>query len=436
MASTLQTNVPNDLKVGNNIISTTIPAALTKSADIFGRQKISTQQTLFWSTNAYDKEPLRWNELITGTASSSAPTNGVITLSATGATGKIVRQSKLYVPYFPGKSQYFSLGGNLNVSLINGVTTRIGSFDSTVEKTGGSAPDVNEGSGHFFSAEQVAGGVVTYYVVQRSSITGSQVDTKVARASWNLDPLDGSGDSKITVDFTKTQIFAIERAWLGVGSVRMGVYYGGAIIWCHQFFNENTTTGTYMARAALPIRYEIVNTGAVTAATMFQGACSAYVDGDSSDYIGLPFSYIRSAVVSVNNATEAHMFTLRLQAAKPRTFIRFNRLEASATTGTSSIATIFVRFNSTFSVAPTFTAIANSSIERAETATITTAGTLLASINVSANGNADDLLNLAPIYLGAGFAGITQDTITITCSLPIGGVATSVLSSLNWEEFN
>lgn len=435
MASTLQTNVPNDLKVGNNIISTTIPAAITKSVDVFGRQKVSAPQNFFWSSNAYDKEPLRWNELTTGTASSTGPSNSIITLSATGATGKIVRQTKVYVPYIPGKSQYFSMGGNLNVSLINGVTTRIGSFDSTVDKTGGSAPDVNEGNGHFFSAEQVAG-VVTYYVVQRSSVTGSQVDTKIAQASWNLDKLDGTGDSKVTVDFTKTQIFAIERAWLGVGSVRLGVYYGGAILWCHQFFNESTTVGTYMARATLPIRYEIVNTGAVSAATMYQGACSAYVDGDPTSYIGLPFSYIRSAVVSVNSATESHMLTLRLQSARPRTFIKFNRLEASATTGTGSIATIFIRLNSTFSVAPTYTSITNSSIERGETATVSAAGTLLASVNVSANGNAADLLDLGVLYLGAGFAGITQDTLTISCSLPVGGVATSVLCAINWEEFN
>jgi hypothetical protein len=435
MASTLQSAVPNDLKVGRDIISTSIPGALLMDKDVFGRQKVSIPQNLFWSSQAYDKEPLSFIEVTAGTASSTGPTNGVITLSATGSTGKIIRQTRLYIPYIPGKAQVFNLAGTLNVSIINGVTTRIGSFDSTVDKTGGSAPDVNEGNGHFFSAEQVAG-TVTYYVVQRSSVTGAQVDTKIAQASWNLDKLDGTGDSKVTADFTKMQIFFIERAWLGVGSVRMGVYLRGEIIWCHQFINESASAGTYMSRATLPIRYEIVNTGAADAATMNQGASSAFVDGDSTDYIGVPFSYIRSAVVSVSTATEAHMLTIRLQSVRPRTYIKIKRLEASATTGTGSIATIFVRFNSTFSVAPTYTSITNSSIQYGETATISAAGTLLKSFNVSASGNANDIVDFGLLNLGGGIAGITQDTLTITCSLPVGGVATSVLCALSWEEFN
>jgi len=42
--------------------------------------------------------------------------------------------------------------------------------------------------------------------VKRSSITGSVVETKVAQANWNVDKLDGTGPSGITLDITKAQI--------------------------------------------------------------------------------------------------------------------------------------------------------------------------------------------------------------------------------------
>jgi hypothetical protein len=72
----------------------------------------------------------------------------------------------------------------------------------------------------------------TLYAVQRSSTTGSVVDTRVAQANWNRDSLDGT--IRYDLDVTKTNLYWMDFQWLGVGIVRFGVYENdGTKTTCH-----------------------------------------------------------------------------------------------------------------------------------------------------------------------------------------------------------
>ena len=118
------------------------------------------------------------------------------------------------------------------------------------------------GSNNGFFLEQNG---TTIQFVKRSSVTGSVVDTPITQSNWNIDKLDGTGPSLLTLDLTSPQILFIDLEWLGVGSVRMGFVINGQFIHCHTFHHANSNTapkGAYMQTACLPIRQEIENTAA------------------------------------------------------------------------------------------------------------------------------------------------------------------------------
>jgi len=118
----------------------------------------------------------------------------------------------------------------------SGITTRIGYFDNS--------------NGLFFQYDTSSS---TISVVLRNTTT----DTPIPQSSWNIDKMDGTGVSGITLNFTKAQLFVIDFEWLSVGRIRFGFYIFGRINYCHQITNLNELTNPYMLSPNLPSRYEI-----------------------------------------------------------------------------------------------------------------------------------------------------------------------------------
>jgi hypothetical protein len=160
--------------------------------------------------------------------------------------------------YQPGKSQLILCTGVLNQSGGGtGIKQAFGYFDDN----NGLFLQNNEG---------------TIQLVKRSSTTGSPVDTEVDQADWNLDTMNGSGNSGITLDFTKAQILLIDFEWLGVGRVRMGFVIDGNIYYAHEFNHANNINVVYMSTPNLPIRYEIENLG-TGGASLLQHICASVI---------------------------------------------------------------------------------------------------------------------------------------------------------------
>jgi hypothetical protein len=101
----------------------------------------------------------------------------------------------------------------------------------------------------------------TINFVLRSTKTGVVTEDRISQSNWNIDPLNGSGPSGITLDITKAQILFIDFEWLGVGTVRVGFVIDGKIYYANYFNHANIIDSTYMKTATLPISYEIKNTG-------------------------------------------------------------------------------------------------------------------------------------------------------------------------------
>jgi hypothetical protein len=231
--------------------------------DAFGRLRVSNLTTVFSSKQLDDNQPLFWDDQETsggGTSSTYNANQASSTLAVSATTaGTRVRQSFQKFNYQPGKSQLILMTGVLGAPA-SGITERIGYFD--------------ESNGLFFECKDSTVGVVT-----RTKTSGTAVDAKVNQSAWNLDTMDGNGPSKITLDFTKTQIFIIDFEWLGVGRVRMGFFNGGNPVYCHEFLNDNSLDKVYMSTPNLPLRYEIGNDGTGPAASLVHICASVSSEG-------------------------------------------------------------------------------------------------------------------------------------------------------------
>jgi hypothetical protein len=96
----------------------------------------------------------------------------------------------------------------------------------------------------------------------------------VTQSNWNGDKFDGTGDSGVTIDVTKGNIFWLDVEWLGVGDVRTGFFIDGKPVVAHTFYNTNKNSTTYMSTACLPLRYEIENTAGQTGSSTMRQICS------------------------------------------------------------------------------------------------------------------------------------------------------------------
>lgn len=104
-------------------------------------------------------------------------------------------------------------------------------------------------------------------------IVTKTVDTKVPQSSWNLDKMDGKGQSKFALDLTKMQMFYIDYSWYGAGYIRWG-FRGtdGIVSYCHKMVNNNVNFEAYMRSGNLPARYETSTIPDTTIATATLGA--------------------------------------------------------------------------------------------------------------------------------------------------------------------
>lgn len=240
-----------------NLVGPANPSGV--SVDAFGRSRMSLPLTLFDSFHRYQDNG-KFNTSNTTTSSTvTFDTNAsTVSMNITNvANSYVYRESTKVFAYQPGKSlqimQTFCMA-----SPQTGLRQRIGYF----------------GSQNGVYLEQ--NGSDIKFVI-RSFSTGTIVEESVAQSSWNIDKLDGTGPSLLTLDLTKVQIFWTDIEWLGVGSVRCGFIINGRLIHCHSFHHANLTTATYMTTACLPLRMEIENVSSMSNNATMNVICSTVI---------------------------------------------------------------------------------------------------------------------------------------------------------------
>ena len=153
---------------------------------------------------------------------------------------------------------------------------------------------------------QQAGATVQFAILSGTA-NGNQT---VAKASWNLDKLDGTGPSGLTLDLTKTQIFAVDYQALYVGRVRMGFDIGGVIVYAHEFRHANLVAAPYIQYASLPVRCGMTCTGTVSTTMRF--ICAAVMSENSQAGAGgIPHTMLSSLALSAGNGVDTHALSIR-----------------------------------------------------------------------------------------------------------------------------
>jgi hypothetical protein len=258
----------------NQIVATTanpIPISIGgTNVDAFGRLRTSSPLTLFDSSHRFSDNNL-WVNGITGTAAATfSPDEGLVDLTVGTANGdEIIRETTKVFSYQPGKSLLVMNTFVFGVAKTN-LRQRVGYFGAA--------------NGLYFERKGTS-----LYFVERSSVTGSVINTPVAQSEWNQDPLDGTGPSGITLDATKAQILYIDIEWLGLGTCRLGFIIDGVFVPAHNFNHANLITTTYITTASLPLRYEMKNDGAPDPATTstLKQVCSTVISEGGYELRGL-----------------------------------------------------------------------------------------------------------------------------------------------------
>jgi hypothetical protein len=237
------------------------------AGDAFGRMRISQPLTLFDSSHRYKDNNL-WESLIVGTGSTVGivTAQGLINIGIGTTSGdSVIRETTKVFSYQPGKS-LLVLNTFVPATPKENLRQRIGYFGAD--------------NGMYFEIDGT-----TAYFVERSLSTGTE--TRVAQEDWNVDKLDGTGVSGITLDKSKAQIFWMDIEWLGLGTVRMGFVINGVMIHCHSFHHANLIQSTYITTASLPLRYEIANTGITTSSSTLKQVCSTVISEGGYELRGL-----------------------------------------------------------------------------------------------------------------------------------------------------
>jgi hypothetical protein len=408
-----------------NIISSEISFANTPNIDAFGRLRVSEPFTLFDSSHRFDDNGLWSTSTATGGTAAFNAAQGLIDLDVTTSSGsEVLRETTKVFSYQPGKSLMV-----LNTFVMSAAKTnlrqRVGYYGTN--------------NGYYLEQNNT-----TVSFVERSFVTGGVVNTPVAQASWNVDPMDGSGPSGITLDLTKAQILFMDLEWLGVGTVRIGFVINGNFYVCHKFHHANLITSTYITTASLPIRYEITNTGVTSSASELKQICSTVLSEGGyqltglQQAVGIPVTTPRNLAVA---GTFYPIVSIRLKTSP-------DRLDAIViSTAISVIATSAGHYNWQVVASGTTTggswvgAPGDSSVDYNITGTSLIGGRILASGFFSATNQGStqvDILKeaLFKTQLERNSFTSTPFELTILVASDVGGGGGNVLASMDWEEIS
>ena len=236
--------------------------------DAFGRVRVSNPLTLFDSSHRYKDNGL-WN---TSTASGGAAVfsanEGLVNLNVNTTSGsQVLRETTKVFSYQPGKS-LLVLNTFVMAPAKTNLRQRVGYFGVD--------------NGIYIQLNNS-----TLSFVERSLVTGIVTESIVDQSDWNVDKMDGTGPSGITLDISKAQILFMDIEWLGEGTVRLGFIIDGKFILCHRFNHANLVTSTYITTASLPLRYEVTNTGVTASASTLKQVCSTVISEGGYELRGL-----------------------------------------------------------------------------------------------------------------------------------------------------
>jgi len=274
------------------------------------------------------------------------------------------------------------------------------------------------------------GGATTAVGSFAQTLAGSAAtDNWTAQASWNIDPMDGTGPSGMTLDQTKGNIYQIKYQWLGYGQITFALEApeSGAFQAVHAIKYANSSTSVTFKNPTLPLSAFVSNTSNTSDIVGYTPSFAAFVEG------ALGNGHIHHGAVAAAagiGTTETPILTILnkvvYQGGLNRSQIKL--IFSSASIDGTKPATIRFRTNailtgSSFSDISTNTSVA----AKDSSSTAISGGNLQFAFGLSkADGKIIDLTE-ASFTLNPG------DSLSVSVEASSG--TTDVLCAFNWEEF-
>ena len=107
----------------------------------------------------------------------------------------------------------------------------------------------------------------------------------VAQASWNRDTFDGNGESGVTLDPTKGNVYEIRYQWLGYGAIDFSIEDPATklLTLVHRVEYANANTSPSLQNPTLPLHVMSKNTSNTTNLTIKTSSMGGFVEGREAE---------------------------------------------------------------------------------------------------------------------------------------------------------
>jgi hypothetical protein len=266
--------------------------------------------------------------------------------------------------------------------------------------------------------------------------------TFIPQTSWNIDPMNGSGQSRFTLDTSKGNIYGVGLQYLGYGNATFSIEdpETGLLTPCHMIRNANARITPVVKDPHMTAKWQVENSGSLAGNVSLKGTSAAnFVEGKILRNIGPSFSVTaeRSGGLTIGTVLTP-MLTVRANAIHQGRVCHgeidpFNLAVGSDTNNASAtvLLTIFIYKNVDLGGPVNFTYVdSNKSIcsydVSATSLTTTSRSRLLKTIVIAANRS--EILNL----LGEDFFLCSGETLTIAAKCNKNN--SDVITSISWFE--
>lgn len=407
--------------------TTRVPVSIdfldSPAVDAFGRLRTSHPAYIFDAQLTYDLQPLLFEQITAQSgatvAHSATNRNALMTFSSTPNGGKAIMQTYEHFRYQPGRSQFIVV----TFCFVEGKANCV--------KFAGYSDGTNGIELQWYGASADSMRVIQYSGTDVGNVTKE-------RADW-FDPMDGHGESRLALDFTKQQILMIDLQALYSGRVRLFFDVDGTMYKFCEYENTDVYAGPYMQTANLPVRCGMTCSGA-TSTTMTYTCCSAVSEGGQQNPAGYEFSVEGTA--TAGSGARTHILSVR-----PKT--TFNSIENRIKFVLESLSFLVTGVNPVKWELVIGQAISGTTTYNDVNATYSgveynTAGTIsgnpalvidsgYVAASGASTGSASSMMDLRyPITLDA--AGTVRALGTLTLIVTGIGGASATLASMNWRE--
>lgn len=392
------------------IFNNSIKYSDSVNLDAFGRLRVSEVNNIIELKQTDGETSLIVGETTGGSVTSTFnKTLSKVTMTTSANNSYVIRQSKFWATYQPGKSQFFEASFG-NFQLESNIIKRVGMFNSSTASTYNTLLD-----GLYLESNGVTNEIA--FFIQRSGTTVYSAES----STWNSTEFDPT-----SIDWTKVQLIFIDYQWLGVGRVRFGLNYSGNTIIFAEHTSTNNDTEIYMSYANQPIRYEIRQIG--IGSGTFDMICSQISSEGSSNDLFFTTSVPHTTTTTlVTSGTKYPYIGVRLKENSKSVSSNFSDAYILNTSNDNYLLTL--ELNPTLSSSPTWTSLDDTPFEYSlqdGSKTITNPGYIISSLIGEAGSSALSSIKFQDnkIKFGSDVDG-TKDEMWI-CITPLGANATFI----------